>query len=103
LAGECLSGEAESRSVARDQHESAREALATRMKTPAARATYARRAWMAETPNAVLKTRMGLRQFLLRGLDKVRTEWRWACTAYNLRKMVTIVAGLRARFALAVG
>ena len=103
LAGECLGKKAKSRSVARDQHESAREALAVRMKTPAARATYARRAWIAETPNAVIKAWMGLRQFLLRGLDKVRTEWRWACTAYNLRKMVTVVAALRARFAMAMG
>ena len=97
LAGECLGKKAGSRTVARDQHESVRETLAARMKTPAARATYARRAWMAETPNAVIKACMGLRQFLLRGLDKVRTEWRWACTAYNLRKLVRIVAALRAR------
>jgi transposase len=103
LAGECLGKKAQSRSVARDQHESAREALVARMKTSAARATYARRAWIAETPNAVIKAWMGLRQFLLRGLDKVRTEWRWACTAYNLRKMVTIVARLRAQFAMALG
>jgi transposase len=102
LAGECLGGKAPSRSVARDQYESARETLAVRMRTPAAQATYARRAWMAETPNALIKAWMGLRQFLLRGLDKVGTEWRWACTAYNLRKMVTLVAGLRARFAVAM-
>ena len=31
---------------------------------------------------------MGLRQFLLRGLEKVKTEWRWACTAFNLGKLV---------------
>ena len=30
----------------------------------------------------------GLRQFLLRGMDKVRMEWRWLCTASNLRKLV---------------
>jgi len=28
---------------------------------------------------------LGLRQFLLQGLEKVRTEWLWACTGYNLR------------------
>ena len=102
LAGECLGKSAPSRSVSRDQHESAREALATRMRSAAGRETYARRAWMAETPNAVLKQWMGFRQFLLRGLDKVRTEWRWACTAYNLQKLVRIVAALRARFAVAL-
>ena len=35
-----------------------------------------------------LKGVMGLRHFLLRGLDDVRTEWRWACAAYNLAKRV---------------
>lgn len=103
LAGACLSKKAQSRSVGRDQHEPAREALAARMKRPEAQEKYARRAWMAETPNALMKAWMGLRQFLLRGLEKVRTEWRWACTAYNLRKLVTIVAALRARFAVASG
>jgi transposase len=103
LAEACLSKGARSRSVARDQHEPAREALAARMRSEAGRKTYARRSWMVETPNAVIKAWMGLRQFLLRGLDKVRTEWRWACTAYNLRKLVTIVAGLRARWAMTCG
>ena len=51
---------------------------------------------MAETPNAVIKQVMGLRQFLLRGLDKVRTEWLWACTAFNIRKLISIIAKVRA-------
>ena len=70
------------------------------MKTPAGKEAYARRAWIAETPNAAIKQWMGFRQFLLRGLDKVRIEWRWACTASNLRKMVGLVAGLRAKLAM---
>jgi hypothetical protein len=103
LGGTCLGKKSRVRGVSRDQHESAREALAARMKTPAAQETYARRAWIAETPYARIKAWMGLRQFLLRGLQKVRTEWRWACTAYNLRKLVAIMADVRARFALAPG
>jgi transposase len=102
LAGECLGKRGHTRSVFRDQHESAREAMVARMKSAAGRETYARRSWMAETPNAMIKQWMGFRQFLLRGLDKVRTEWRWACTAYNLQKLVRIVAALRARFAVAM-
>ena len=39
---------------------------------------------------------LGVRQFLLRGLSKVRTEWLWVCTAYNLRKLISAVAVLRA-------
>jgi len=103
LREQCLSKKARGRSVSRDQHEAAREALAERMQTPPAQETYKRRAWIAETPNALLKAWMGLRQFLLRGLEKVRTEWRWACTAYNLRKLVTIVAALRVRLAVGPG
>lgn len=103
LASECLGKNARSRTVARDQHESHREALAARMKTEAGREIYAQRAWMAETPNAGIKACMGLRQFLLRGLEKVRTEWRWACTAYNLQKLMRIVAGWRAQVAACLG
>ncbi len=29
----------------------------------------------------------GFRQFLLRGLDKVRGEWAMVCTAHNLTKL----------------
>lgn len=103
LASDCLSGSVKSRTVSRDQHEDCREAAAARLKTDTGRKLYARRAWMAETPYAFIKTVMGLRQFLLRGLDKVRTEWRWACTAYNLRKLVKIMATLRARLATGYG
>ena len=51
---------------------------------------------MAETPNAVIKQVMGLRQFLHRGLEKVRTEWLWACTAFNLGKLIKERGILRA-------
>lgn len=30
---------------------------------------------------------MGFRQFLLRGLDNVRTEWPLVCLAWNLKRM----------------
>jgi hypothetical protein len=100
LGSACLSKRAQSRTVARDQYESTREELAARMKTSVGKEAYARRAWIAETPNAVIKQWMGFRQFLLRGLDKVRIEWRWACTASNLRKMVRLVAELRAKLAM---
>lgn len=102
LAGECLGRGGQPRRVSRDQHESARERLTARMRSPAGRVIYARRAWIVETPYAWIKACMGLRRFLLRGLAKVRTEWCWVCTAYNLQKLVRLVAALRARLALAV-
>jgi hypothetical protein len=45
---------------------------------------------------------MNVRQFLLRGLENVKTEWLWVCTAFNLAKLVREVARLRAKFATLV-
>ena len=50
---------------------------------------------IGETPFAIIKSIFDVRRFLLRGLEKVRTEWRWVCTAYNLKKLMTAIAALR--------
>ena len=55
----------------------------------------------AETPFAHIKSVMGVRQFLLRGLEKVRIEWTWVCTAYNLKKLLAAIGQLRAEVACA--
>jgi len=96
LAGDCLSGQAKRRTVSHDQYEDVRQSAAAGLKTKSGKAAYARRAHLAETPNAVIKQVLGLRQFLLRGLEKVRTEWLWACTAFNLRKLIRALEPLRA-------
>jgi hypothetical protein len=44
------------------------------MATPAGREVYRQRPRIAETPLGILKAVMGIRQFLLRGLEKVKTE-----------------------------
>jgi hypothetical protein len=36
-----------------------------------------------------IKQARGFRQFLLRGLEKVRAEWAMICTAHNLLKLFT--------------
>jgi hypothetical protein len=101
LAAACMKDTAKrGRQVTRDVQEGRREALAAKMATEAGRTTYARRLHAGELPFAVIKRIMGLRQFLLRGLEKVRTEWLWACTAFNLMKLLRETARLRAEFAL---
>ena len=100
LAGDCLGRGATTRTVTRDEYEPLREATEGRMKTDAGRAIYARRRWASETPFGFMKAWMGLRQFLLRGLEKVKAEWLWACTAYNVRKLTREVARMRVRFGL---
>ncbi len=96
LAADCLSGKSKRRTVSHDQHESFRQAAAARLKTESGKKTYARRAHLAETPNGFIKHVIGLRQFLLRGLEKVRTEWLWACTAFNMKKLMWAIRRLRA-------
>ena len=100
LASDCLKGKSQRRSVSHDQHEAERRKVALRLKTESGKKTYAKRAHLAETPNGFIKEVLGLRQFLLRGLDKVRTEWLWACTAFNLRKLMIVMEKLRAEVSL---
>lgn len=100
LAAACLSAKnTGGRTVMRDQYEELREQTAALMAQPAARKLYNQRPRIAETTFGILKSIMGLRQFLLRGLEKVKTEWRWSATAFNLIKLVREIARLRAQFA----
>jgi transposase len=48
---------------------------------------YALRGRTVEPVFGQIKDRQGLRQFLRRGLDNVKTEWSLACTVHNLRKI----------------
>jgi len=92
LASKCLPKKAMVRRICRDEYEDARERAAARLSSEEGRARYRRRSSVAETPFAVLKTTMNLRQFLLRGLSKVRQELCWAATAYNLVKLMRFKA-----------
>jgi len=61
-----------------------------KMQTEAAQAIYRLRRAVAEFPHAWLKAKIGLRQFRVRGLKKVRCEALWACLAYNLQQWVRL-------------
>lgn len=99
LASECVASESGRRSVAHDDCEHHRRAMDARLASERGRKIYAQRKWIAETPFGIIKQRMGLRQFLLRGLEKVKTEWLWACTAFNLAKLVRNGVAVRAYLA----
>ena len=46
-----------------------------------------------QTPEPVfgiIKSVLGFRQFLLRGLDKVRGEWSLVTMAWNIKRMFTL-------------
>ncbi len=92
LASKCLSRKAKARTVSRDRHEPCRERLAQRMGTEQARNDYASRAPTIEGVFGTIKGAMGIRAFWTRGIERVRTEWCWICTAYNLKKLLRLLA-----------
>jgi hypothetical protein len=65
--------------------------MAHRLKTPAGRKLYAQRKHTAEPVFGIIKSVLGFRQFLLRGLDKVRGEWNLVTLAWNLKRMFALV------------
>lgn len=80
-----------------------REAMAAKVHSPAGRTIYKQRQSVAESPFGVIKAVMNVRQFLLRGLAKVKKEWNWVCTAYNLRILVRWLGRQRAAAGAALG
>jgi transposase len=85
---DCIRGKGALRSITRDEHEALREAAAKRMATTEGKAIYKQRAPGIEGVFARIKSAMGIRRFSVRGLAKVRSEWTWICTAYNLKKLL---------------
>ena len=68
-------------------------AMAAKVQSDEGRAAYRRRKWIAEPPNGWIKNVLGFRQFSLRGLHRVRAEWKLVCMALNLRRMATMHLG----------
>ena len=68
----------------------AAERMAHRLKTKAGRAAYALRKQTVEPVFGIIKSVLGFRQFLLRGLNKAAGEWRLVCLAWNLKRMAKL-------------
>jgi len=88
LKEKCLSGTSKRRGVKRDQYEEHREKLSQRMKSDDGKQKYAKRCAPGERPFAVIKQQFGARQFLLRGLDRVKVEWDWLSVAFNIKILI---------------
>ncbi|HEX4544734.1 MAG TPA: IS1182 family transposase [Candidatus Acidoferrum sp.] len=58
-----------------------------RLRSPAGKRIYRRRKSIVEPVFGVLKQQRGMRQFRLRGLDRVGIEFTWASVAYNLTRI----------------
>ncbi|MBC7325850.1 MAG: transposase [Moorella sp. (in: Bacteria)] len=64
-----------------------RERMRRKLKTKRGRARYKLRQTTVEPVFGQIKQGRGLRQFLLRGLEKVRSSWRFDCAVHNLIKL----------------
>jgi hypothetical protein len=92
LACECIPKKAARRRIMRDVYQDIRDTVGRRMATPEGAQVYRRRAPIVEGVLGYIKHQMGVRHFLVRGLNKVRTEWNWVCGAYNLKKLLRLMA-----------
>jgi transposase len=68
------------------------QAMAHRLKTPEGKKLYALRKQTPEPVFGIIKSALGFRQFLLRGLDNVRGEWNLVTMAYNMKRLFALVA-----------
>jgi hypothetical protein len=53
-------------------------------------ALYALRKQIPEPVFGIIKSVMGFRQFLLRGIDKVRGEWSLVTMAWNVKRLFVL-------------
>jgi transposase len=66
------------------------EAMAHRLRTPDGKRLYALRKQTPEPVFGIIKSVLGFRQFLLRGLDRVRGEWSLVTMAWNMKRLFTL-------------
>jgi hypothetical protein len=66
------------------------EAMAHRLKTPEGKKLYALRKQTPEPVFGIIKSVLGFRQFLLRGLDNVRGEWNLVTMAFNMKRLFAL-------------
>jgi transposase len=66
------------------------EAMAWRLQTPQGKELYALRKQIPEPVFGIVKSVMGFRQFLMRGLERVRGEWSLVTMSWNIKRMFAL-------------
>ncbi len=67
-------------------------AMAHRLQTPEGKKFYVLRKQIPEPVFGIIKSALGCRQFLLRGIDRLRGEWRLATLAWNIKRMFVLAS-----------
>ena len=70
-----------------------KEKMAYRLTTGEGRETYKKRKETVEPVFGIIKSVMGFRQFLLRGLEKVNVEWDLVMLSYNFKRLHKMTGG----------
>jgi hypothetical protein len=65
-------------------------AMRNKLRTEEGKALYRQRGASVETVFGTIKAALGLRQFNLRGEEKVRGEWSLVCLAYNVKRLFNL-------------
>ena len=86
----CPGNQHRGRGLLRTEETAARIAFRQKMATPEAQKQYRRRSRVIEFCHAWIKSKLGLRQFHLRGLAKAQMEMLWACLTYNLQQWIRL-------------
>lgn len=81
---ECA-GEGKKRTITSDGYEAERRRMTAKMRSEAGKAEYKKRSETVEWIFGNIKQNMKFREFLTRGIEKVRVEHNLACTAHNLK------------------
>jgi hypothetical protein len=68
------------------------EAMFHRFQTTEGKKLYAKRKHTPEPVFGIIKSVLGFRQFLLRGLENVKGEWRLVTMAWNIKRMFALRA-----------
>ena len=84
----CPDNQKRGRSVAHPEESPVVIAFRKKMASEEARKQYRRRGRIVEFCHAWIKSKLGLRQFHVRGLKKVQMEMLWACLTYNLQHWI---------------
>ena len=74
-----------------------RDAMRRRLRTAAGRMAYKKRKETVEPVFGIIKSAMGFRQFLLRGMRKVALEWSLVTLAYNFRRLARLISAANLR------
>jgi hypothetical protein len=89
LKKQCTRNKA-NRTITREANEHLMEAMAARMKAQPWK--FKLRKQLAEHPFGTIKRFFGYTHFLMKGLEKVRTEWSLITLAYNLKRVLNLVS-----------